>query len=164
MKLTAGLPFYRKSAEPTSRRRRGVTMVESVIVIVVFGTMLSIGLPRANSSIRQRRVIAAANAVNTDIPVAFSLAARVRKPVSLTYDAASGEMRVTNLAGDTTYHRRALKSTSEYMLDTVTMTPASVRLLPTGVSASPFSIRLQNGTFVRQLTVSRTGLTRLTIN
>lgn len=166
MKLTEGLPFYKKRVEAKSRRpRRGVTMVETVIVIVVFGTMLSIGIPRANSGIRQRRVIAAANALHADIPVAFSLAARSRKPVTLSYDAASGEIRVTDRAtGDTVYQRRALKNTSEYMLDSVVMNPASVQLLPNGVSSAPFTIRLANGSFKRQLTVSRTGLTRVGVN
>ena len=164
MKLTDGLPFYKKRQQPASRRRRGVTMVESVIVIVVFGTMLSIGLPRANAGIRQRRVMAASNALHSDMPVAFSLAARQRKPVKLTYDAASGELQVTNRAADTVFYRRALKNTSEYMLDSVTMTPATVQLLPNGVASSAFTIRLVNGSFVRQITVSRTGFSRIGVN
>ena len=156
-------PFInRRSYRPSSRR--GVTLVESMIVIVVFGTMLSIGLPRVSEGVRQRRVIGAANALNSDIPIAFSLAARQRKPVWLTYDAPSGEVRITNRAGDTTFVSRALKSTSEYMLDTVTMTPSSVQVFPNGVSSSAFTIRLSNGSFVRQISVSRTGLSRVTVN
>ena len=96
--------------------------------------------------------------------VAFSLAARQRKPVALTYDAASGEVRVTDRETGTIYHRRALRATSEYMLDSVMMTPASVQLFPNGVSSSAFTIRLANGTFVRQLTVARTGFSRVTVN
>jgi Tfp pilus assembly protein FimT len=133
-------------------------------VVVLLGTMLSIALPRLGKDIRQRRVIAAANAVNADIPIAFSLAARQRKPVTLSYDAASGELRVTDRASGTIYHRRPLRSTSEYMLDVVTMTPASVQFFPNGVSSSAFTIRLENGSFVRQLSVARTGFTRVTVN
>jgi Tfp pilus assembly protein FimT len=139
-------------------------MVEMLIVVVVLGTMLSIALPRANAGIRQRRVIAASSALNSDIPVAFSLAARQRKPVTLTYDAASGELRVKDRATDSVYHRRALRTSSEYMLDSVTMSPASVQLFPNGVSSAPFTIRLTNGTFVRRLSVGRTGLSRVAIN
>jgi prepilin-type N-terminal cleavage/methylation domain-containing protein len=152
----------RQSSGP--RGRRGVTLVESIIVISVFGTMLSIGLPRVNEGIRQRRVIGATNAVNAQIPAAFSLAARQRKPVWLTYDATSGEVRVTNRAGDTTYVSRALTSNSEYMLDSVTMTPSSVQVFPTSVSSSAFTIRLANGTFARTISVGRTGLSRVTVN
>lgn len=152
----------RRSKRP--RGRRGFTVVESVIVVVVFGTMLSIGLPKANEGIRQRRVIGATNALNAQMQAAFSLAARQRKPVMLFYDDASGEVRVTNRAGDTTYVSRALKSTSEYMLESVTMTPSSVQVFPTGVSSSAFTIRLANGSFARTISVGRTGLSRVTVN
>ncbi|HZI29293.1 MAG TPA: GspH/FimT family pseudopilin [Gemmatimonadaceae bacterium] len=148
-----------------SRGRRGFTVVESVIVVVVLGTMLSIGLPRMNHGIRQRRVIGAASALSADIPAAFAVAARQRKPVTLTYDAASGEVRVTDRTNPATiYHSRALRGTSEYMLDAVTMTPASVEIFPNGVSSAAFTIQLTNGSFVRQLTVSRTGFSRVSVN
>lgn len=154
-----------KRLSPRLRGRRGFTVVESIIVVVVLGTMLSIGLPRMNQGVRQRRVIGAASAISADIPVAFALAARQRKPVTLTYDAASGELRVTDRANpDSIYVRRALRGTSDYMLDAVTMTPASVQIFPNGVSSSPFTIQLANGSFVRQLTVSRTGFNRVTVN
>lgn len=164
MKLTAGLPRPMKQPPSGSRGRRGVTMVETVIVIVVFGTMLSIGLPRVSDGVRQRRVIAATNALNSDIPVAFSLAARQRRPVTLNYDAASGEVRVIDRKTGLVFARRALRSTSEYMLDSVMMTPANVEVFPNGISSSAFTIRLANGSFVRQLSVGRTGLSRVTVN
>ena len=147
------------------RNRSGVTLVEWMTVIVILGTMFAIALPKLGNSMRQRRVIAAGNALNSDIPVAFSLAARQRKPVVLSYDAASGEVRVTDRARpDSIYYRRALRGSSEYMLDGVTMTPASVELFPNGVSSSAFTITLANGSFVRQLTVARTGFSRVTVN
>ena len=147
------------------RNRAGVTLVEMMMVVVVFGTMLAIAIPKVNKDIRQRRVIAAANALNADIPIAFSLAARQRKPVTLSYDASSGEVRVTDRFNtNLVYHRRALQSTSEYMLDAVTMTPASVQFFPNGVSSSAFTIRLVNGSFVRQVNVARTGFSRVTVN
>lgn len=139
-------------------------MVETMIVVVVIGTMLAIAMPRVNDDIRQRRVLSAANALSSDIPAAFSVAARQRKPVTLSYDAASGEILVTDRASGTVYLRRALTSTSEYLLEGVTMTPAVVHVFPNGISSSAFTIRLANGRFVRQLDVARTGLTRVTVN
>ena len=158
------LPLKAPEWSTTFRNRSGVTLVEWMTVIVILGTMFAIALPKVNNDIRQRRVISAAGALNADIPEAFSLAARQRKPVTLSYDAASGEVRVTDVATDTIYHRRALRGTSEYMLDSVTMTPASVQVFPNGVSSSAFTIRIANGTFVRQLIVARTGFSRVTVN
>jgi Tfp pilus assembly protein FimT len=134
-----------------------------MIVVVLLGTVFAIGIPRLNASVRQRRVISAANSLSTDIPVAFSLAARQRKPVVLSYQAATGEMRVTDRATGTILLRRALRSTSEYMLDSVAMTPSSVQLFPNGVSSAAFTVRLANGSFVRQLAVGRTGFSRITV-
>jgi Tfp pilus assembly protein FimT len=149
----------------TFRNRIGVTLVEWMTVIVILGTMFAIALPKLSDNIRQRRVIAAAGALNADIPTAFSLAARQRKPVTISYDAASGEIRVADRAQpDSIYYRRALRNTSEYMLDVVTMTPSSVQILPNGVSSSAFTITLANGSFTRQLTVARTGFSRVTVN
>ena len=158
------VPHFINRRSPATSRRRGVTMVETVIVVVVFGTMLSIGLPKVNEGVRQRRVISATNALNSEIPQAFSLAARQRKPVSFLYDAASGEMRIIDRKDGTVYARRALRNTSEYLLDTVTMTPSSVQVFPNGVASSAFTIRLVNGRYVRQLKVGRTGLSRVTVN
>ena len=164
MKLSKVHFINRRSTSNGLRGRRGVTLVESIIVISVFGTMLSIGLPRVNEGIRQRRVIAATNALNAQMQSAFSLAARQRKPVTLFYDDASGEVRVKNRADTTVYTRIALKNTSEYMLESVTMTPSTIQVFPTGVSSSAFTIRLANGNFARTISVGRTGLSRVTVN
>jgi len=143
--------------------RRGFTLPEAMIVVVILGVMFSISLPRFNETTRQRRVISAATTLNADIPVAFSLAARQRKPVTLTYEAKYGELRVTDRADpNTVYLSRPLQSTSEYKIDSVTMTPSSVQIFPNGVASAPFTVRLFNGSFVRQLAVSRTGHTRVT--
>src|SRR5688572_11267290 len=158
------LPLKAATSSTTFRNRRGVTLVEWMTVIVILGTMFAIALPRLSDDMRQRRVIAASSALNADIPAAFSLAARQRKPVTISYDAASGEVRVTDRATDSIYVRRPLRATSEYMLDGVTMTPSSVQVFPNGVSSSAFTIRLANGTFVRQLSVARTGFSRVTVN
>lgn len=169
--ISGTLPYkatgLRGSIRATAHRRshqnrRGFTLAETLIVLVVLGTLFALGVPKLNRTSRHRRVMAAASALNADIPVAFSLAARQRKPVIVSYDAASGEIRVTDRANGTVYRRRALRSTSEYRLDSVTMTPASVQLFPTGVGSTAFTVRLVNGTYKRQIAVSRTGYTRVT--
>lgn len=144
-------------------RRHGVTLAESLIVLVVLGTVFSMALPKFNSTVRQRRVISAASSLSADIPIAFSLAARQRKPVVLSYHASSGEVRVADRATGTIYLRRPLRSTSDYMLDSVAMTPSSVQLFPNGVSSAAFTVRLANGSYVRELSVGRTGFARITV-
>lgn len=144
-------------------RRRGVTMIESMITLVVLGTTMSMALPKMNASVRQRRVIAAANALNADVPVAFSLAARQRKPVTVSFHSSTGEIRIQDRSTNTVYHRRALLSTSEYQLDSVKISPATIQLFPNGVASSAFTVSLYNGRYSRVITVGRTGFTRVTV-
>ncbi|HJU75150.1 MAG TPA: prepilin-type N-terminal cleavage/methylation domain-containing protein [Gemmatimonadaceae bacterium] len=147
-----------------SRRhvRSGFTMIETMIVITILATIVAMALPQFNRTTRHRRVIAAATAVAGDVEAAFSLAARQRKPLRITYDAGSGEIRVADRLTGTVYRRRPLRMTSEYKLDAVTFIPATVEVFPGGISSAGFNIGLTNGAFQRQIQVTRTGLTRVT--
>lgn len=147
----------------SNRKRPAFTLIEMLIVIVVLGSIAAIGLPRMNQTIRQRRVIAATHALSGDIEAAFSLAARRRRPIRLVYDAPSGELRMTDRSAGTVYRKRALLSTSEYKLDAAAMSAASIDLFPNGLASSSFDITLTSGAFSRQVAVTRTGLTRVTV-
>ena len=136
-------------------------MIEILIVVAVFGLVSAIAVPQVNSTIRQRRVIAAASAAASDVESAFSLAARQRRPLRVTYHSASGEIRIADRATGTVYRRRPLRMTGEYHLDAVSLAPGSVDVFPSGMSSAPFSISLTNGSFQRQILVTRTGLTRV---
>jgi Tfp pilus assembly protein FimT len=138
-------------------------MVELLIVITVIGIVTAVALPNVNTTIRQRRVIAASNALASDVEAAYSLAARQRRPVRLTYHSSSGEVRVADRASGTVYRRRRLRISSEYHLDGVSMAPPVVDVFPTGLSSAAFSLSLTNGSFQRQILVGRTGLTRVVV-
>jgi Tfp pilus assembly protein FimT len=134
-----------------------------MIVVTVLASITAIALPNVSQTIRQRRVIAAASALASDVEAAYSLAARQRKPVRLSYHATSGEIRVADRSSGTVYRRRPLRLTSEYRLDGVTMSPATVDLFPSGLASAGFSIRLTNGSYQREVQVTRTGLTRVKV-
>jgi len=138
-------------------------MLELLIVITVIAIVTAIALPNVNRTIRQRRVIAASSALASDVEAAYSLAARQRRPVRLTFHSSTGEVRVADRASGTVYRRRPLRTSSEYQLDGVTMAPPVVDVFPTGLSSAAFSLRLTNGSFQRQILVGRTGLTRVIV-
>ncbi len=150
------------------RARAGFTMVEMLISITVMGTVAAMGLPKVNSTIRQQRVIAASTALASDVEAAFSVAARQRKPVRILYDSPSGEIRVIDRTALIVssqlivYSRRPLGLTSEYHLDAVSISPATVDVFPVGLASAGFTVTLTNGAFHRRVIVTRTGLTRVT--
>ena len=145
------------------RARVGFTLVEMLISITVMGTVAAMGMPKVNSTIRQQRVIAASNALASDVEAAFSVTARQRKPVRILYDSPSGEIRVVDRTTPTVvYSRRPLGLTSEYHLDAVSLSPATVDVFPVGLASAGFTVTLTNGAFQRRVIVTRTGLTRVT--
>ena len=143
--------------------RRGITLIEVIIFLVMLGVIAAMSLPRFNDIERQNRVIAASTAVASDVEAAFSMAARERKPVRLTYNASSGELQFADRASGTVYRRRALRATSEYRLDSVTLAPSTTDFFPNGLASNALTVTLIDGRFVRLISVARTGLTRTVV-
>ncbi len=145
------------------KSRRGLTLVELMLLISVLGIVAAMSLPKVNQLLRQNRAISASVAVASDVEGAFSLAARERKPVRLTYDAPSEELRLADRAAGTIYRHRPLGATSEFKLDAVDLSPPTVDFFPNGLASSAFTITLTDGKFARQVVVTRTGLTRTVV-
>lgn len=150
-----------QSAKSKRLGRAAFTIVEVLVVVAVLGSVAAVAMPNVNRTVRQRRVIAAATALSKDMESAFSLAARQRRPIRLSYDASSGAILIADRASGTVYRSRPLAATSEYHLTAVTMAPPLVDLFPTGLSSAAFNISLTNGVYQRQVAVTRTGLTRV---
>jgi len=144
-------------------RRAGFSLVELLIYLTIVGTMAAIALPRMNAGARQRRLEQAAFAVAADVEASLSLAARRRRPMRLTYHGTSGELRTAERSTGAILRRRPLRASSEFHLDTIAMTPASVDLFPNGVATAGFTITMRNGSHARKVVVTRTGLTRVVI-
>jgi hypothetical protein len=51
--------------------------------------------------------------------------------------------------------------TSEYKLNVLTFTPATVDVFPNGVSSAPLTIDLANGDYSKQITASTAGFVRV---
>lgn len=141
--------------------RRGFTLAEIIVYLVIIALVGRIALPSVNRTIRQQRVIAASAALAADVDAAFSVAARQRRPVRLTYDASSGEVRAADRATGTVYRRRSLRDQSEFKLTNVVIAPPTVDLFPSGIASAGFTITLTNGAYQRQVAVTRTGLSRI---
>ena len=151
----------RQSSIDGRRRRRGFTAVELMIVVVLMGVIAAFGFPRVAREIRRSRANQASSVVAADVEVAFSLAGRQRKPVTLSYVSSSKELQIADRATGTIVRRRPLGSGSEWNVDAVTTTGLPVTIFPSGVASGSFTIDLTSGSFTRRVTSTRVGLTRV---
>jgi prepilin-type N-terminal cleavage/methylation domain-containing protein len=153
-------PSSRKYA--TTRRLKGFTLFELLIVVVILGIAATMMGPAMSRIVRHQRVNRASMIIVSDLQNAFAVAARQREPVRVQADAASRSYQfVDRKTGAVLRIRAFYGDTSEYKLSTLVFTPATFDVFPNGVSSSPVTIDLANGEYIRHITASTAGFVRL---
>src|SRR5262245_2730257 len=82
-KMARRVPYPSRMRPTPIRRRRGFTMLELLIVFVVFGLVVMISIRPVGDTLRRDRASKAANILGADIEQAFAIAARQRMPVAM---------------------------------------------------------------------------------
>jgi prepilin-type N-terminal cleavage/methylation domain-containing protein len=141
--------------------RAGFSVLELVIVIVIMGLMAAAAVPAFSRSLKASRTARAAGVIQADIELAYSYAARQRKPVRIAYNSSTLTYTVTDRAAGTTLITRTLGSGSEWTLDAVTWSATPIDVYPGGFSSGTLSITITGGTASTTITMTRAGLVRL---
>jgi type II secretion system protein H len=153
-------PGSRKYAK--TRGLKGFSLFELLIVVVILGIAATMVGPAMSRIVRHQRVNRAAKIIVSDIENAFAVAARQRMPVRVKADAASRSYQFVDRATDSVLRIRAFYGdTSEYRLSSLTFTPTTFDVFPTGISSNPVTIDLANGDYAKRITVSTAGFVRL---
>lgn len=142
--------------------RLGFSMIELIIVVSILGimaTLIGTAIPRM---IRHNRVNRATTVIASDIQNAFAVAARQREPVRIQADNVGRSYQfVDRKSGAVLRIRTFYGDASEYNLDSLTFTPATIDVFPSGVSSTPLSIYISNGDYSKQITASTAGFVRV---
>jgi type IV fimbrial biogenesis protein FimT len=141
-------------------RPRGFTILELVIVMSIMALMAAVAIPRIADTMRHNRVNRAAMLVAGDPQTAFSVAARQRAPVSVSLNSSTLTYTIAVRSTGTAIRSRSLGSTSAYNLSSVSFSPATINIFPTGISSAPITVTVTSGDYSRQVTASATGLVR----
>jgi prepilin-type N-terminal cleavage/methylation domain-containing protein len=143
------------------RPRRGVSMLEMLLVMIVMGLLVAISVPKMARIMRHERVNRAAQVVVADLQNGFAMAGRQRAPVRLTFTAATKTYVFSDRATGTVFQTRILDSQSEYALTTLSASPASIDVLPNGIGSVSLSVTVAQGDYSRTVTASSAGFVRL---
>ena len=143
------------------RSRFGVTLIEALIAIAILAILVGMVTPLVSRQITHSRVNSAAQAIASDLETALSVAGRQRRPVRVTVDPAQRALLTVDRASGQAITRRAYGPASDYKIETLSASPASIDILPHGVATSGTTVTIRTGTYARQVTVTRGGVVRL---
>ena len=135
--------------------------MEMILCIVIIGIMGAMFFPQISNLTRKNAVARAAQLVQQDLQRAYTLAGRLRKPVTLTADNTNHAYQVTD-ASNNILLTRNLGVTQEYGVETMTFYPTTVTIQPNGVSSDTLGVTLVSRGSTRYVSMTRVGLIRRT--
>lgn len=137
--------------------------MEMLLVIVMLGLLSAILMPRVSRITTHAKLNEAAGVIAGDLEQAVSLAARLRKPVTVTY-LSGGKYTIRDRAtspNDSLRLSRDLGLTGDQGVATIAFTPTTVTIFPNGLVSAALLVRLTTADgFSRHVTLSPAGLVR----
>jgi type II secretory pathway pseudopilin PulG len=143
------------------RHRSGFTMVELALTFTVIAIMASMMIPKIGRVMQATRVNRQMAIIAGDMEQAFTLAARLRKPMRLSCDCANQTYTVADRTGGTVRLSRRLGADADLGTLTLTFDTTPVDIFPSGVSTAALTVRITSGISTRAVTVSTAGHVRV---
>lgn len=137
-------------------------MVELAMVMTLGLVLFGITVPRVNNAIIHTRVNKAAAVIAGDLQQSFELALRARVPIRVSYTSSTSTYSLANRSTGAVIRSRAIGSTSEYKLTTITFNPTQIDVFPGGVASNTLTATVGINGYTRQVTVTSAGLVRRT--
>jgi type II secretory pathway pseudopilin PulG len=132
------------------------------MVLLIVATVIGALMPGAVRTISHARINRAVNVVASQFYVAQSMAGRQRRPVTLTVDSTLKTITIADAVSPfTTLTVRRFGSSSEFRIKRFWASRASVYLLPNGMANAETTVSLSDGTYTKQVYVSRAGQIRI---
>ena len=153
---------------PTSiTPRSGFTILELLVVFVVFGLVVMISIRSVGDTIRREKAAKAANILGSDIEQAFAIAARRRMPVMMVLNQSSKTFSIID-RGTTTkiYRQRSYAKTADYGVDSLYANRDTIYIMPNGLATNTWDLTLRITTrggaaYTKKVNVSLAGMVKV---
>jgi prepilin-type N-terminal cleavage/methylation domain-containing protein len=126
-----------------ARRRSGFTMIEMLVVFVVFGAVMMMSVRSVGDTLRRNRVAKVAAIVGSDVEQAFAIAARQRQPVRMSFSRVNKTFTVVDRNTPTlVYKKRSFASSGEWGLDSIQSNHDNIDIMPNGLATDSTNLEL----------------------
>ena len=141
-------------------KRRGFSLVELLVVIMIVAVAMATTIPRVGAVTNQTKVQRANQALQQDVQQAWALAARNRAPIVLKLVTSSMQLQITNLAGTTIYKRTSYGTEGAYGLTSaeLLMAPTSITVFPNGLANDTVGFTVVRSNYSRKFWVNKAGM------
>ena len=144
--------------------RAGFSIIEAVMVLLIVLVVIGTLTPSVMRQITHSRINRAAGAVAADFYLAQSLASSARAPVRIVFSATAKTAFIRRGSPDTVLQRRYYGTDGEFKLPSFSATPDSILVLVNGMTSGSITVSLSDGTYTRQVRMSRAGQIRILRN
>jgi prepilin-type N-terminal cleavage/methylation domain-containing protein len=137
--------------------RRGFTLLELLVAMIVAGVLLALALPRLATARDARSVREAMDVLSSGFSLARATALARRSPVAIVFDTAAAVVRIRSAGGPL---RQSDLSASFGVTIATSRDSAVYDPRGFGYGVSNLSVVVRRGNFVDTLTMSRLGRVR----
>ncbi len=132
------------------------------MVVVMLGILGSVMVPQISRLTTRAKVRDTATVLAGDLENAVALAARLRKPVTLSWSGSTYQVRDrASSPADTVRLQRTVSFGSDFGVRQIEFSPASVVIFPNGLVSAAVTVEVASDNFSRTITLSPVGLVRI---
>lgn len=154
------MPDRRSRLERCRPSRRGFSLVELLVVIMIVAVAMVTTIPKIGAVTNQTKVQRANQALQQDVQQAWAIAGRNRAPVLLKFVSSSMQLQITDLAGARVYKRTGYGTGGGYGLTSteLKMAPATITVFPNGLANDTVGFSVIRSSYSRKFWVSKSGM------
>jgi type IV fimbrial biogenesis protein FimT len=149
----------------TTDRRAGFTLLEVLVVLIIFGVTATMVYPSFTRMSRSTRANAAANVVMSDLRFLVSSASKNKQVVRLIVDGGNKRYTATDRASGEVIRQRSFAASSTNEIAVSSMTPSSsttIDIFPNGTASAALVVTVTVASLTRTVTMTRVGAVRIT--